>query len=67
MPQVTDYSRHPKPGPFRVSNGHFWPVPGIWMPDHLKPGRRVRVSKGASLDRFTNKGHKKYFIHAKTV
>ena len=23
------YSKHPKPGPVRVSNGHFRPVPGI--------------------------------------
>ncbi len=29
-------------------------------PDHLKSGL-------TSLDRFINKGHKKYFIHAKTV
>jgi hypothetical protein len=29
-------------------------------PDHLKSGL-------TSLDRFTNKGHKKYFIYAKTV
>jgi hypothetical protein len=29
-------------------------------PDHLKSGL-------TSLDRFTNKGHKKYFIHTKTV
>jgi hypothetical protein len=38
----TRYSYHLKPGPFRVSIGHFRPVPGIWMPDHLKAGHLVR-------------------------
>jgi hypothetical protein len=47
----------------------------IWQPsciDHLKSGQKVRFSDGrnkkaASLDRFFNKSHKKYFICDKTA
>jgi hypothetical protein len=65
QPSCFDYSQHPKVGLVRVSNGRFQLVPGIWMPDHSKPGqKRPRTS----LDRFIKeKGHKKYFIHAKRV
>ena len=38
------------------------------MADHLKAGHKSGFQMvGPSLDRFINKGHKKYFIHAKTV
>jgi hypothetical protein len=45
--------------------------PPIWPPFcfyHLKAGHKSGFQMvGPSLDRFINKDHKKYFIHAKTV
>ena len=58
------YSDPPNTEPWSVFGLDLMPVPGIWKPDHLKSGQKCPV---ASIDRFTNKGHKKYFIHAKTV
>ncbi len=56
------YSSHPNTGLSGFIEFYLMPVSTIWYPDHLKTGFRM-----ASLDRFINKSHKKYFIHDKTV
>jgi hypothetical protein len=40
------YSEHPNTGLARYSNGPFWLVLGIWIPDHLKSGQIVWFSDG---------------------
>ncbi len=49
------YSTHPNTGLSGSIEFNLMPVSGILISDHLKTGRRVRISNGASLDRCIKK------------